>query len=159
MFYVNRGKFSKKKLIVKKNTFFYRLPKETSLLMVVWVGFPFSQEGDKAALSSWFPHTLFGVSSVITEASPNEPRRNSIVVAKEKATRCGRECGLNMQWEHIRGHFIFTNMEEQFQSILSRFVFKVFTGFLSKQHSLSYYPINCLFLQFALFWICLHRMF
>lgn len=61
--------------------------------MVVWVGFPFSQVVDKAALSSWFPHTLFGVSSVIhrsiTEQTPNKPRRNSIVVAKEKATCCG----------------------------------------------------------------------
>lgn len=147
MFYVNCGKFRKKTdCQEKRRNFIYKLPKESSLLMVVWAGVPFGQVVDKAALSSWFPHTLFGISSVIhrsnTERTPNKPRRNSIVVAKEKATWCGRECGLNMQWEHIRGHFIFTNMEEQFQSILSRFVFKVFTGFLSKQHSLSYYPIN-----------------
>ena len=45
--------------------------------MVVWAGVPFGQVVDKAALSSWFPHTLFGVSSVITEESPKEPRRNS----------------------------------------------------------------------------------
>lgn len=71
--------------------------------MVVWVGFPFSQVVDKAALSSWFPHTLFGVSSVIhrsnPEQTPNKPRRNSIVVAKEKATCCG--------FGHVSGERIF----------------------------------------------------
>ena len=61
--------------------------------MVVWVGFPFSQVVDKAALSSWFPHTLFGVSFVIhrsiTERTPKEQRRNSLFGAAEKATWCG----------------------------------------------------------------------
>ena len=40
--------------------------------MVVWVGLPFSQVVDKAALSSWFPHTLFGVSSVIHRSNPEQ---------------------------------------------------------------------------------------
>ncbi len=61
--------------------------------MVVWVGFPFSQVGDKAALSSWFPHTFFGASSVIhrriTEETPKKQRRNSLFGAAEKATWCG----------------------------------------------------------------------
>ncbi|MCQ2301760.1 MAG: hypothetical protein MJZ94_03940 [Bacteroidales bacterium] len=51
------------------------------------------QVGDKAALSSWFPHTFFGASSVIhrriTEETPKKQRRNSLFGAAEKATWCG----------------------------------------------------------------------